>query len=245
MENTDTTLIYDNSFSGFLSAVYFAFKEGLSISEIRRAETGQNLLFSDTIDVKTNKRSARSVWQAIQKKNYEAAKTIYFAYLSESQSIETSLYKHIRSLVSNHADSTNHIDLTSLKKINLMAGLVSREKKRMESLVRLEQTYPDLQLAYIEPDFNVLPLITKYFKSSHSNCPWIIYDRRRKYGIYYDGRMKHIISSDLLKILLMQKHLAEPTSLPINLDTRGSSTEHSHSQSGRKKAYYHKTVNAA
>ncbi len=245
MKNTDTTLIYDNSFSGFLSAVYFAFKERLSISEIRRAETGQNLLFSDMINVKTNQTAARSLWQAMQKKNYEAAKTIYFAYMSESQSIETSLYKYIRSIISNRTDSTNDLDLASLKKIKLMAGLVSREKKRMEGLVCLEQTYPDLQLAYIEPDFNVLPLITKYFKSSQSNCPWIIYDRKRKYGIYFDGRMKHIVSFDLLKIILVQKHLAEPASLPINLDTTGPSTEHSRGQSGRQKTYYHKTGNAA
>ncbi|MEN8788578.1 MAG: TIGR03915 family putative DNA repair protein [Flavobacteriaceae bacterium] len=245
MKNTDSTLIYDNSFSGFLSAVYIAFKEDLSVSEIHPRENVQNLLFSDAVDIRTEKRAARRIWQAIQKRNYEAAKTIYFAYLSESKGIELLLYNYIRSILSNDNDTTVYIDAASLKKIRLMAGLVSREKKRMENQVLLQQAYPDLQLAYIEPDFNVLPLITKYFKSSQNIQPWIIYDRRRKYGIYYDGRVKHIITSDLLKTLLTQKHLAESPAYTLNPGSEASQSNHALGREIRKKHSYPDTISAA
>ncbi|MGB5237895.1 MAG: TIGR03915 family putative DNA repair protein [Flavobacteriaceae bacterium] len=245
MKYIETTLIYDDGFSGFLSAIHFAFSEECSISDIMSKENGQRLLFSDAISVKTDKTAARSVWQAIQKKNYEAAKSIYFAFLSESKGIEFLLYKYIRLLVLNPTDSDNYIESTSLNKIKLLAGLVSREKKRMESQVHLEQTYPDLHLAYIEPDFNVLPLITKHFRSSQDICPWIIYDRKRKYGIYYDGNAKHIISTGRFKILLAQKQLSEPASLSLNSDSLTSVANYNQRQPMDEKAYFPKTVNAA
>ena len=40
--------------------------------------------------------------------------------------------------------------------------------------------------ASIEPDFNVLPLISKHFKNRYADQQWIIYDLKRKYGLYYD-----------------------------------------------------------
>jgi probable DNA metabolism protein len=241
----DSTLIYDSSFSGFLSAVYIALKEDLSVSEIRPKENVQNLLFSDALEIRTEKKAARSLWQALQKRNYEAAKTIYFAYLSESQNIELLLYHYIRSTLSNHNDSTVYIDAASIKKIKLMAGLVSREKKRLESEVFLQQAYPDLQLAYIEPDFDVLPLITKYFKSSQNIQAWIIYDKRRNYGIYFDGRIKHIISTDHLKILLTQKQLAEPVPHSLKIRSVESDSHRVLGQDLRKNRSYPNAVSAA
>ncbi len=245
MKHNDTTLIYDSSFSGFLSAVYSAFKEGLSVAEIRPKENVQNLLFSDALVIKNDKMAARRVWQALQKRNYEAAKTIYFAYLSESQSIEILLYKYIRSILSKDNDSMVYIDSGSVKKIKLLAGLVSREKKRMESQVLLQQAYPDLQLAYIEPEFNVLPLITKFFKSSQNTQSWTIFDKRRKYGIYYDGQMKHIISSDHLNMLLTQKHLSAPHAHSLNMDSSAAGSNAVLGKDVRKKDSYPKTITAA
>lgn len=245
MNNMDTTLIYDNSFSGFLSAVYFAFKERRTISDIISKENGQRLLFSNAVCLKTDEKSARNVWQAIQKKNYEAAKSIYFAFLSESQDIEMLLYQYIRFLVSKHTDSDHYIGNNSINKIKLLAGLVGREKKRMESQVCLEQIYPDLQIAYIEPEFNVLPLITKHFRSGQNSCPWIIFDRKRKYGIYYDGSAKHIISVNRFKILLSQKQLTVPVSIALNPDKVTSVDHHSQGRPVNKKGFFPKAVNAA
>ena len=245
MKNTEITLIFDNSFSGLLSAIYFAFKERRAVTNIYRKEHGQQFLFSDAMIIKTDMLAARKVWQAIQKRNYEAAKSIYFTFLSESKGIDILLYKYIKSIVLNPTVSDNIIDPSSVNKIKLLAGLVSREKRRMENQVCLEQTYPDLQLAYIEPEFNVLPLITKHFRSSQDICPWIIYDRKRKYGIYFDGSTKHIISSGRCKILLAQKQLTEPVAHALNPDSKTLIANQHQGQAVGKKAYFPKTVSAA
>ena len=40
--------------------------------------------------------------------------------------------------------------------------------------------------AIIQPDFNVLPLISNHFKKRYADQQWLIYDSRRKYGLYYN-----------------------------------------------------------
>ena len=40
--------------------------------------------------------------------------------------------------------------------------------------------------AIVQPDFNVLPLIEKHFRERYADQRWLIYDVRRKYGLYYD-----------------------------------------------------------
>lgn len=64
--------------------------------------------------------------------------------------------------------------------------MVHREKHRMEAFVRFQLTQDGLYYAVIEPDFDVLPLIKQHFQDRYADQLWLIYDTRRKYGLYYD-----------------------------------------------------------
>ena len=57
----------------------------------------------------------------------------------------------------------------------------------MEAFVRFQKTVDELYYAVIEPDYDVLPLISNHFTSRYADQRWMIYDARRKYGLYYDG----------------------------------------------------------
>ena len=61
-----------------------------------------------------------------------------------------------------------------------------REKHRMEAFVRFEKTQDELFHATIEPDMDVLPLIAAHFTKRYADQRWLIYDQRRRYGLYYD-----------------------------------------------------------
>ena len=63
---------------------------------------------------------------------------------------------------------------------------VDREKHRMEAFVRFQLTKDGLYYSIIQPDYNVLPLISKHFEDRYADQQWLIYDARRKYGIYYN-----------------------------------------------------------
>ena len=71
-------------------------------------------------------------------------------------------------------------------KLSQIAKSVRREKHRIEAFVCFKLTKDGIYFANIEPDFDVLPLISKHFKNRYADQKWIIYDLKRHYGLYYD-----------------------------------------------------------
>ncbi len=193
-------LIYDGSFNGFLTSVFKAFDERIEVADIQKNSLAQNGLFSDTETVFTEIDKAKRVWNGIQKKSSYAIKNVYFAFLSESSGIEMTLYTYIKKLFSpidmvhlNFSDDT-------ILKINQLAKSVGREKHRMEAFVRFQLTKDGVYFANIEPDFDILPLVSKHFRSRYADQQWLIYDVKRKYGLFYDLNTVEIIRLDLQNI---------------------------------------------
>ncbi|MDT7830370.1 TIGR03915 family putative DNA repair protein [Pricia sp. S334] len=207
MENAKT-LIYDGSFNGFLTAIFVAFEERAQIADIQKNRSGQNGLFSETETVFTNIEKAKRVWNGIQKKNHNAVKKIYFAYLSETRGVELLLYRYIRKLFANFSTYSDFSDGIVLK-ISQLAKSVGREKHRMEAFVRFQLTQDEIYFANIEPDFDVLPLISKHFRSRYADQQWLIYDVKRDYGIFYDLERVEIVSLDLNEIYSNSIHQSD------------------------------------
>ena len=198
MKNSKT-LIYDGSFNGFLTAVFIAFEEHIEVADIQKNGQAQNGLFSETETIFTNVAKAKRVWNGIRAKNYNAITNIYFAFLSETDGIEHMLFTYIQKLMATKGKQVDFSDETILY-ISQLARKVGREKHRMEAFVRFQLTKDDIYFANIEPDFDVLPLISKHFRNRYADQQWLIYDVKRKYGIYYNLDRVELISIDLSEI---------------------------------------------
>ena len=194
-----TTLIYDGSFNGFLTAVYVAFEEKLNVADIQKNSRGQNGLFSETETIFTNVQKAKRVWNGIRNKSYNTISTIYFAFLSETEGIEYMLYTYIKKFMVHKGKQADFSDDTVLY-ISQLARKVGREKHRMEAFVRFQLTKDNIYFANIEPDFDVLPLISKHFRNRYADQQWLIYDVKRRYGIYYNLEGVEIVSLNLEEI---------------------------------------------
>ncbi len=197
---TAKILIYDGSFNGFLTTVFKAFEEKFPISDIQTNGVCQNGLFSETETVFTQMDKAKRVWNGIQSKSNAAIKNVYFAYLSGQKGIELVLYRYIRKLFSKAGPKTTDFSDELILKISQLANSVRREKHRMEAFVRFQRTQDGIYFANIEPDFDVLPLISKHFRSRYADQEWIIYDVKRKYGLHYNLESVEIISLDLKEV---------------------------------------------
>ena len=198
--NTTKTLIYDGSFNGFLTAVFFGFEQKLPYADIQQQGQLQSGVFAETEIFFTNVEKAQRVWNGIRNKSYTAIKNVYFAFLSEQNNIEAQLYHFIQKLMGSKYNSATDFGDDCVLKINQLAHKVGREKHRMEAFVRFQLTKDDVYFSSIEPDFNVLPLISKHFRYRYAYQQWIIYDLKRKYGLYYDMNTVEIISLDLTDI---------------------------------------------
>lgn len=198
--NTSKTLIYDGSFNGFLTAVFIGFEQKISQADIQRSGQTQNGLFAETEIIFTNVEKAKRVWNGIRNRSNTAVKNIYFAFLSEKKGIEPLLYHYIQKLMGSKENKVSDFSDDAVLKINQLAHKVGREKHRMEAFIRFQLTKDDIYFANIEPDFDVLPLISKHFRSRYADQQWIIFDLKRKYGLYYDLQGVELISLDLQDI---------------------------------------------
>ncbi len=194
------TLIYDGSFNGFLTSVFIAFEERLNVADIQKNGQAQNGLFSETETIFTNVEKAKRVWNGVRRKSYNAISNIYFAFLSETEGIEMMLFEYIKKLMSvksgKQADFSDEIVLY----ISQLARKVGREKHRIEAFVRFQLTKDDIYFANIEPDYDVLPLISKHFRNRYADQQWLIYDVKRRYGIFYNLKGVEIVSLNLDEI---------------------------------------------
>ena len=195
--NPSTTLIYDGSFNGFLTAVFVAFDEKVNVADIQKNSEIQNGLFSETETIFTNIEKAKRVWNGIQNKSHNAIANVYFAFLSESEGVELMLYTYIQKLMSTKTGKPLDYSDGIVLHISQLARKVGREKHRMEAFVRFQLTKDEVYFANIEPDFDVLPLISKHFRDRYADQLWLIYDVKRKYGIFYNLDHVEMVSLNL------------------------------------------------
>ncbi len=180
-------LIYDNSFEGFLTAVFECYAHKITPIDICRDRDFQEVLFAEKMTIATDEQKADRVWKALRKKLHSRNKELpFYAFLSEEDGIEMKLYRFMKRIFeSSYSIETDYgdRDVLDLKKIERQ---VMREAMRMLQFVRFQKTKEDIYFSPIEPRYNVLPFTIKHFKDRFADQPWLIYDIRRDYGIYYN-----------------------------------------------------------
>ena len=193
----ETTLIYDGAFDGFLTCVFEVFNLKLPQVKIIRKSCFQESLFSSNLEITSDSQKADRVWTALKKKLSEKGKSrLYYAFLSEIPQIENHLLEYIQYAFKSKSPIDSDFTNKDVLKVSQIAKSVGREKHRMEAFVRFRLSKDQLYFATIEPDFNVLPLMTKHFKSRYADQKWIIYDLSRNYGIFYNLETVDTITLD-------------------------------------------------
>lgn len=193
----DKNLIYDGTFDGFLSAVFYVFEYKLETVNIQNEFVVQQGLFSEVERIITDDVKANRVWQGLKSKLSTQGKyQLYYAFLSEQIGVELLLLDYIQYAFSKSKNVDKDFAHPSVLKIAQIAKSVGREKHRMEAFVRFRLTSDNIYFANIEPDFNVLPLIEKHFKRRYADQKWVIYDIKRHYGLFYDLEKVEIIRMD-------------------------------------------------
>ena len=193
----EKNLIYDGTFDGFLSSVFYTFEHKIDQANIRNEFSAQHGLFSDNETIMTEETKANRVWKGLKSKlSSHGTHQLYYAFLSEQSGIENILLDYFKYAFSHDGHVDEDYSHPSVLKIAQIAKMVGREKHRMEAFVRFRLTKDDIYFANIEPDFNVLPLIQKHFKRRYADQKWVIYDIKRHYGLYYDLDNVDIINMD-------------------------------------------------
>ena len=184
-----TVYVFDGTMDGLLSAVFDAF---LLKEEPERLLTGGDVLplFCERIyEVHTGSEKARRVWTGLEEKlPREALRMISTSQLSELQELWQPLFMYVCKVFSQGPEVVRNFADQDVLTVTQIARRVIHEAHRMMQFVRFQKAKDGTYLAVVSPDHNVLPLITDHFSDRFNDQSWLIYDARRHYGFYYDGR---------------------------------------------------------
>jgi probable DNA metabolism protein len=182
-----TTLVYDGSFKGWLTAVFEVFEYKFADAGIQPEHRYQSELMHQKHVVVTSEDKSARVWKKLGEKiSRSALRQLYQTFLSEEVVMENMLLSYVRYVLSSPISVEHDFGNACVLYVQQTARKVHREKHRMEAFVRFQLTQDKLYYAIVQPDFNVLPLLHAHFKDRYADQRWLIYDTRRKYGIYYD-----------------------------------------------------------
>ncbi len=181
-------MVYDGSFEGLLTTVFEVYEYKFEQPLIFRHQAPAGSLFGKLHNVvASNDKSSRVYKKLQQSLSPKAVKQLYDTYLSELKDIENVLLRYIQSAISSRHAIENDYTNPDVLMVQQTSRKVHREKHRMEAFVRFQLTKDGLYYCIIQPDYNVLPLISKHFKNRYADQQWLIYDSQRKYGLYYNG----------------------------------------------------------
>ncbi|WP_292008292.1 TIGR03915 family putative DNA repair protein [Chryseobacterium sp.] len=184
-----TTLLYDGSFDGLLTAIFEVFEYRYrNVEIIGKEKFHQENIFAEIHEVITQHDKAERVLLKLEQNIGKAGiQELLKVYFSEDPELEHLILSAIQQSIKYPNDNIlqNYAD-NDILKISKICKSVSRERHRMTAFVRFEKMQDDVFFAKIDPDFNVLPLIRKHFKDRYQDQKWMIYDLRRNYGILYN-----------------------------------------------------------
>ncbi|PJJ85083.1 TIGR03915 family putative DNA repair protein [Mucilaginibacter auburnensis] len=181
------TLIYDGTYQGWLTAVFDIYEYKFGDVFFSKDDAPAAVLFGSTHLVKTDEVKAKRVLNGLmQRLSTDAVKSIYKTFLSEIERVEEVMWRFVKYVFAVQHNVEEDLSNNAVRDVREAAKFVHRETHRMKAFVRFKLTNDGLFYAMVEPDCNVLPLIVNHFKNRYADQRWLIYDTKRRYGIYYD-----------------------------------------------------------
>lgn len=193
-----TNYIFDGTLEGLLTAVFERFERKPSTVSLKIMSTFHPDAFCEAVHIINNRDKADRVWNGLQKrldKNW--IRRIYCTYLSEMPEAYNHIFHFTSYIFQSELDAEFNYGNEHVLAVAKTATKVEREKHRMEAFIRFKETRDGIFYCGIDPDFNVLPLIVKHFKNRYADQQWIIYDLKRKYGLYYNLETVEEVNMDL------------------------------------------------
>ena len=182
--------VFDNTLDGLLTAVFDSFLLKQQ-PEYLLAEGEQLPLFVDQqYRVVTDSEKAKRVWKGLEKHlSKDGLHMITISWLSEERALNQPLFNFICKVFQLKVkDFERNASDPDVLEVRNTCRRVLHEQLRMKQFIRFQKAKDGTYLAVVSPDHNVLPIIIDHFQDRFNDQPWLIYDAKRHYGCYYDGK---------------------------------------------------------
>jgi len=177
-------LIYDSTFEGFLSVVDKCIKENLTPAMITTDKGFQPHLFAEVKHVKKNFTKSTSLTNTLKNISNELFRTVFYAFLAK-ENLELQILAYFR-LALLHKNKLNSFRSNNdVRQVLEAKQRVGFEVQRIYGLLRFRKLKNDLYYAVIEPDNDILPLLSAHFSRRFADQNWIIHDLKRSSALIH------------------------------------------------------------
>ena len=190
---TRTIGIYDGTFEGFLSSVAWVLHHRHPLT-LRKAHEAQSSLFTAEEFVETDTEQARYLWEWVGQKGSAHQRLVYFAFLSEKKGVEDQLLPYLRELLVPADQQRGSLLASTSAPVSQLARAVADEVARLRKSLRFTPLSEQPARCTISPEADVLPLLSKELRQRFREQPWVLYDRKRHYGLYGSGTSVSLFS---------------------------------------------------
>jgi probable DNA metabolism protein len=183
--------VYDGSFEGLLTAVHEAYYRHEVPSRIiagaQKIGFVQESLLNENVYILTDQEKSDRVYQSILDKiSEESLQNIYHVFLSELEDAGTWIYEYLRLGFKMGGMVNQHLSDERVLRIIKTAKRVTGEVHLMLGLLRFKLLESRIFYAVMEPDFNILEMISPHFADRLASQNWIIHDVKRNQAALFD-----------------------------------------------------------
>ena len=184
------TYLYDGTFAGFLTALSLALErpEDCAIAREAGAEAG---LFSEFVNAGTDPARAAAMRDLFEERgSAESWHHARYAFLSEGAGAEDAVLAYALLIKDKGRAADDMLADDRVKKVHTLSASVGGEAHMFKGFVRFKELADKTLYAKIEPDHNILPLLTGHFKGRLGEFNWVIHDARRgRAALYFKGEL--------------------------------------------------------
>lgn len=179
--------IYDGTFEGLLTSIYEAYYKREKPEKILREDEFIPTLITLPIFIKTDEVKASKVYEAIKTKiSSNSLKFCFYVYLSEVKDSGSIIYHYVKLGFKIGKTIDMHLHEDDVLKVIKIVKKVIWEHHRMLGFVRFKEIHNNFLYSPIEPDHNIVALITPHFTERLSNENFIIHDLKREIASIYN-----------------------------------------------------------
>ena len=173
--------LYDGTFESFLTALSLALERAEACAIAREGGAGAEAgLFSEFVKAGTDPARAAAMREFFEKRgSAESWHHARYAFLSEVSGAEDAVLAYARLIIEKGRAADDLLADDRVKKIHGLSASVGGEAHMFKGFVRFKELADKTLYARIEPEHNILPLLTGHFRDRLGEFNWIIHDARR------------------------------------------------------------------
>lgn len=190
-----TSYIFDGSFYGLLTCIFESYERKHKMVKLCVEGAFTIDMFGDSITIEANKEKALRVWKGLnQRINATHRQDFYTCWYADEVEVWQLMFDYALYIFDSVAGVDQNYGNDLVLGLSQISKKISRERHRMKAFIRFQKGANQLYHAVVNPDYNVLPLVAAHFQRRYADQPWVLYDERRHYGLYYDlKRVQEVI----------------------------------------------------